>query len=84
MRHFLRASGEFKKEGRSVLDYLDSLYLQYGYFLESLGQIVYEGWAGAAKIENILKSYRSNPPTEFMDANVSKVYGLWSRDRCGS
>jgi phosphoglucomutase len=69
---FCELAASLKKEGRSVLDYLDSLYLQYGYFLESLGQIVYEGAAGAAKIENILKSYRSNPPTEFMDANVSK------------
>ena len=69
---FCELAASLKKEGRSVLDYLDSLYLQYGYFLESLGQIVYEGAAGAAKIENILESYRSNPPTEFLDAKVAK------------
>ncbi len=69
---FCELAASLKREGRSVLEYLDGLYLQHGYFLESLGQIVYEGAAGAAKIENILKSYRSNPPTEFQGAKVSK------------
>lgn len=69
---FCELAASLKKEGRSILEYLDSLYLQHGYFLETLGQIVYEGAAGAAKIARILETYRSNPPTEFLESKVDR------------
>lgn len=69
---FCELAASLKKEGRSVLEYLDSLYLQHGYFLETLGQIVYEGAAGAAKIARILETYRSCPPTDFLGAKVER------------
>ncbi len=69
---FCELAASLKKEGRSVLQYLDSLYLRHGYFLETLGQIVYEGAAGAAKIARILESYRSDPPTEFLGSNIKR------------
>ena len=69
---FCELAASLKKEGRSILEYLDGLYLQFGYFLETLGQIVYEGAAGAAKIARILETYRSNPPSEFLRSNVKR------------
>lgn len=69
---FCELAASLKKEGRSVLEYLDGLYLEYGYFLESLGQIVYEGAAGAAKIARILETYRSSPPQEFLGLAVKR------------
>lgn len=69
---FCELAASLKKEGRTILEYLDSLYLEHGYFLESLGQIVYEGAIGAAKIARILESYRSSPPTRFDGAAVSR------------
>jgi phosphoglucomutase len=69
---FCELAASLKKEGRTILEYLDSLYLQYGYFLETLGQIVYEGAVGAAKIARILETYRSSPPTEFLGSKVDR------------
>jgi len=69
---FCELAASLKREGRTVLDYLDQLYLEHGYFLETLGQIVYEGAAGAAKIARILESYRSSAPTAFLDTKVAR------------
>ena len=69
---FCELAASLKREGRTILEYLDDLYLKYGYYLESLGQIVYEGAAGAAKIARILESYRSSPPSAFLDTKVAR------------
>ena len=69
---FCELAASLKKEGRTILEYLDELYLRHGYFLETLGQIVYEGASGAAKIARILASYRSDPPTEFLASKVDR------------
>ncbi|CAI8337821.1 MAG: Phosphoglucomutase [Opitutia bacterium UBA7350] len=55
----------------TVPEYLDSLYLQHGYFLESTINIYYEGAAGSQKIANILAAYRSNPPVAFSGLKVT-------------
>jgi phosphoglucomutase len=53
-----------KEQGKSIQDFIDELYLNYGYYKEELLNIYYEGASGSAKIANILKSYRANPPKE--------------------
>ena len=70
---FCELAASLKKEGRTILEYLDELYLRHGYFLETLGQIVYEGASGAAKIARILASYRSDPPTGFLASKVDRL-----------
>ncbi|MCH2074148.1 MAG: phospho-sugar mutase [Puniceicoccaceae bacterium] len=52
-------------------EYLDSLYLQHGYYEEKTINIYFEGAAGSQKIKNILESYRSDPPKAFGDITVS-------------
>ncbi len=69
---FCELAASLKKEGRTILEYLDELYLRHGYFLETLGQIVYEGASGAVKIARILGSYRSDPPIEFLASKVNR------------
>jgi phosphoglucomutase len=56
----------------TVTDYLDSLYLQHGYYQEDTINIYYEGAAGSQKIANILASYRSDTPKAFGDIEVTK------------
>ena len=46
--------------------------LKYGYFLEDLLNIFYEGASGAARIKRILNSYRSDTPTKMGDYKVTK------------
>ncbi|MCF3652181.1 phospho-sugar mutase [Synoicihabitans lomoniglobus] len=61
-----------KASGETVLDRLDALYRQHGYFLEGTINLYYEGATGADKIARILSTYRDNPPTEFGGVAVSK------------
>ena len=61
-----------KSRGMAVTEYLDDIYLRYGFFLEGVINIYYEGASGAAKIKRILDTYRSNPPAAFGDVAVKK------------
>lgn len=61
-----------KRDGVSFEEHLDSLYLKYGYYLEDLLNIYYEGASGASKIARILSSYRENPPKDVGGVAVSK------------
>lgn len=61
-----------KSRGETVLDRLDALYRQHGYFLEGTINLYYEGATGAAKIKRILDTYRSAPPQAFGDVAVTK------------
>jgi phosphoglucomutase len=57
-----------RSRGLSVADYLQEIYRTYGYYQEKLGQLVYTGAEGAAKIKKFLRSYEENPP--------KKIHGL--------
>lgn len=59
---FAEMAATLQGRGKSVLDYLDEVYLRYGYYLEDVINIYYEGATGAAKIRSILESYRKDPP----------------------
>jgi phosphoglucomutase len=61
-----------KSRGLTVPEYLDEIYLQYGFFLEGVINIYFEGASGAAKIKRILTTYRSNPPARFGGTEVTR------------
>jgi phosphoglucomutase len=71
-----------KRDGKTVLDYLDEVYLRFGYYLEETVNIYYEGATGAARIRSILESYRADPPatvggftvTDFKDFGVQTLH----------
>ncbi len=69
---FCELAANAKKAGKSIASYLDGLYLKYGYYTEAVGNIYYEGAAGAAKIAKILASYRKSPPKAFGKLKVTK------------
>ena len=62
-----------KRKGRTIVDFLDEIYLQYGYFEESVLNLYYEGASGAEKIARILASYRSHPPTQWGEYTIERV-----------
>lgn len=71
-----------QRDGKTVLDYLDEVYLRFGYYLEETVNIYYEGATGAARIRSILESYRASPPatvggfevTNFRDFGVQTLH----------
>jgi phosphoglucomutase len=69
---FAELAASLKKQGTDVLQTLDALYLKLGYYLEMLGQIYYEGATGVVKIQNILESYRANPPGQLNGIAVTR------------
>jgi phosphoglucomutase len=69
---FCELAAAAKKSGKTIGETLDALYLKYGYYTEAIGNIYYEGAAGAAKIAKILASYRKSPPKAFGKVKVTK------------
>lgn len=59
-----------KSRGLTVPEYLDEIFLRYGFYLEGVINIYYEGASGSAKIKRILDTYRSAPPQAFGDVRV--------------
>ena len=51
-----------KSRGLTVPEYLDEIFLKYGFYLEGVINLYYEGASGNAKIKRILDTYRANPP----------------------
>jgi phosphoglucomutase len=51
-----------KNKGRSLFDKLLDLYVQYGFYKESLTSITKKGMNGAAEIAAMMEAYRKNPP----------------------
>ncbi len=68
---FCEVAAYLKAQEMTFPEFLDSLYLQHGYYEEKTVNIYYEGAAGSQKIKNILESYRSAAPKAFGDVSVS-------------
>ncbi|MDG1241770.1 MAG: phospho-sugar mutase [Opitutae bacterium] len=68
---FCEVAAYLKAQDMTFTEFLDSLYLQHGYYEEKTINIYYEGAAGSQKIKNILESYRSDAPKAFGDVSVS-------------
>jgi phosphoglucomutase len=61
-----------KGRGLTMPEFLDEVFLRYGFFLEGVINIYYEGASGNAKIKRILDSYRASPPRAFGEVTVAK------------
>ena len=57
-------------QGKTFFDVLVDLYKQFGFYKEGLLSVVRKGKIGAEEIQQMMKQYRENPPTEI---NGSKV-----------
>ncbi|MGC9451778.1 MAG: phospho-sugar mutase [Oceanipulchritudo sp.] len=68
---FAEMAASLQAAGKSILQYLDEVYLRYGYYLEDVTNIYHEGASGAAKIAAILESYRKHPPAEIAGFKVT-------------
>lgn len=54
-------AGFYKKENKSLLEVLDDIYKEYGYYKENLMSIVLEGLEGRERIDRIMVEFRRNP-----------------------
>ncbi len=62
-----------KAKGRTLFDKMIDLYIEYGFYLESLISITKKGMNGQKEIADMMEGYRANPPATI---NGSKVATL--------
>ena len=55
------AASYYKSKGLTLWDQMLVLFEKYGYYKEGLYTLTLKGQEGAVKIQEILKSFRSNP-----------------------
>ncbi|MBW8782754.1 MAG: phospho-sugar mutase [Verrucomicrobia bacterium] len=77
---FAEVCAAVKAQGKTVIEYLDEVYLKYGFYLEGVVNLYYEGASGAAKIKRILETYRSAPPKAFGEVAVTKFEDFGRQD----
>lgn len=63
----------YKKKGESLLEVLEKIYEDYGYYSNEVQSIVLEGLDGAQKIKRIMESIRKNPIDQFIGLKVKKI-----------
>jgi len=54
----------YKSKGMNLYDALQALYEEFGYFREELVSLTLKGINGLAQIQNIMKTWREQPPVE--------------------
>jgi phosphoglucomutase len=62
-----------KDKGRSLYDKLIELYVQYGFYKESLISITKKGMNGQKEIADMMSAYRSNPPATINGSPVVQL-----------
>ncbi|MBX7158176.1 MAG: phospho-sugar mutase [Verrucomicrobiae bacterium] len=63
---FVEAAAHARSQNQTLLEYLDQIYSELGFFYEKLGQFLLEGAEGAVKIQGILKSFEQNPSKNYL------------------
>lgn len=63
----------YKAQGKSLVDVLDELYEQFGYFESKLLSFQFEGADGFAKMQDLMRGLRENSPAEIAELQVEQV-----------
>lgn len=69
----LEAASVLKDAGKTVLDRLDELYVEHGYYYEGQTSKVCPGADGAAQIGQLMDALRTSPPTELGGVTLTEV-----------
>ena len=63
----------YKKQGKSLLDVMDEIYKEFGYYRNRLLNYGFEGEAGMKFMNSVMDKLRSNPPAEIAGDKVLTV-----------
>jgi phosphoglucomutase len=70
---FCEVAAYAKARGQTVADLLDEIFATLGYFAEKNGSLVFEGAEGAGKIDRLVESYASEPPSQMLGLKVTEI-----------
>ena len=59
--------------GITLYEWLQQLYVKYGFFREGLVNVVRKGKDGAAEIQQMMVDYRQNPPKSILGSPIVKI-----------
>ncbi|WP_339909121.1 phospho-sugar mutase [Symmachiella dynata] len=71
--YILELAAELHAEGKTLLDRLDEIYVEHGYFTESQTSLVSEGPTGKAQIDALMQTFRDAPPAELAGITLSRA-----------
>ncbi|MBS2968060.1 phospho-sugar mutase [Metabacillus sp. KIGAM252] len=71
----------YKKKGMTLYQGLLEIFSTYGYFKEGLKSLTLKGKEGAEQIQDILSTFRSNPPAEIAGKKVTVVEDYKTSER---
>ncbi|MBU5426047.1 phospho-sugar mutase [Tissierella pigra] len=66
-------AGFYKKQGKSLLDVLEDIYKEHGYYKEKLISIVLEGIEGSQRISRMMEEIRKRPIMDFDGIKLEKT-----------
>jgi len=74
----------YKQKNMNIIDVLAEIYMEYGFYKESLISITKKGKDGAEQIQELMKGFRTNKPksingiaiSKIVDVQESKVYEM--------
>jgi phosphoglucomutase len=61
-------------KGVTLYEWLQDLYVKFGFYRESLVNVVREGKDGAELIQNMMVEFRANPPQALLGSKVVEIY----------
>ena len=61
-------------KGMTLYEWLQDLYVKFGFYRESLVNVVRKGKDGAEQIQNMMVQFRENPPKSILGSPVVQVY----------
>ncbi len=73
---FAELAAYLKYNNKSILEYLDEIYLKYGYYREILKSITLKGIDGLQKISKIMDTFRHTPPESVNNIQILKIADL--------
>jgi phosphoglucomutase len=77
---FAEVAAYAKSVGKTLVDLLDDIYVEFGYHEERGKSMVMEGADGAGKIQALATSYSTQPPTEVDGSAVSRIRDFATQD----
>ncbi len=63
----------YKSKGKNLIEVLNSLYEEFGYFINSQVSFTFEGQSGMQKMADMMKSLCSNPPKQIASSSVAEI-----------
>ncbi len=74
-------AAEHLKNGKTLADVLDGIYAKFGRYYHRTVSYTYEGAAGAAKMKDVLKGIRNNPPTSIDSSKIVESIDYLVQDK---